>query len=202
MTEIDILNRGGVVSGKADLPEIFNQPKVNPHLVHEVVTAYLANQRRGTHSTLSRGEVRGGGKKPWKQKHTGRARSGTSRSPLWRGGSIIFGPKPRSYRQDLPRKKVQAALAQALTSKARAGDVVVAEGPELETAKTKKVAEWLKKISCPPNSLFVVVHGDPKLTLASRNLPDFQVAESRSLHAFHVLNAGKVILTPEAVKTL
>src|SRR3989344_3208552 len=114
--EINVLNSKGEVTGKANLPEGLDSVKVNRHLVHEVVRAYLANQRKGTHSTLTRTEVSGGGKKPWKQKHTGRARAGSSRSPLWRGGGIIFGPQPRSYRIDLPHAQVKAARTEKHTA--------------------------------------------------------------------------------------
>lgn len=201
--EIDIVSSEGKVSGKATLPEKIDQhAKVNPHLVHEVVKGYLANQRRGTHSSLTRSEVKGGSKKPWKQKHTGRARAGTTRSPLWRGGGIIFGPKPRSYRIDLPHSKVRAVFSQVLNEKAKNGDVIVSEKPQLENSKTKKVVEWLKKLSLPKNSLLVIDKKDEKLSLASRNLNLFKVMERNSLHPYHLLNAQKIIFTPEAVKQL
>ena len=123
-----------------NLPDrLFGVDLANIHLIHEVVQAYLANQRKGTHSSLTRSEVSGGGKKPWKQKHTGRARSGSTRSPLWRGGGIIFGPKPRSYRRDLPGKKIKAALAQVLSAKLKSGELVVCEKPKMEKAKTSLV---------------------------------------------------------------
>ena len=200
--EIDIIDSEGKISGKANLPETLSAVKLNKHLVHEVIRAYLANQRKGTHSTLTRTEVRGGGKKPWKQKHTGRARAGSSSSPLWKGGGIIFGPKPRSYRIDLPGAKIKAALSQVLASKLNNGEVVVAEGPNLEQAKTKKVNEWLKKLSLPQSSLLVVDKMDGKLLLASRNLPDFKVMECRHLHAYHLMSAKKIVLTPEAVRQM
>ena len=199
--EINILNSEGKVTGKANLPEGLDSVKVNRHLVHEVIRAYLANQRRGTHSTLVRGEVSGGGKKPWKQKHTGRARSGSTRSPLWRGGGIIFGPHPRSYRIDLPNAKVRAAFSQVLSVKFKRGEIVVAEIPALEQAKTKIVATWLKTLSLPQNALLVLEKKDAKLALASRNLPEFTVIEWRNIHPYHLLNAGKVVFTPEAFKS-
>lgn len=198
--EVDVLNSEGKVTGKMNLPEAFSQVKVNRHLLHEVVTAYLANQRKGTHSVLTRSEVRGGGKKPWKQKHTGRARAGTIRSPLWRGGGIIFGPQPRSYRVDLPQAKIKSALSQVLAAKAGNGEVVVSEKPQLENAKTKKVAQWLKKISPSQNSLLVLEKKDEKLFLASRNLTRFRVMECRQLHPYDLLNAQKIIFTPESFK--
>lgn len=200
--EVDVLNLEGEAKGKANLPDSLAKGKENKHLLYEVVRAYLANQRKGTHSTLGRSEVRGGGKKPWRQKHTGRARSGTSRSPLWRGGGIIFGPKPRSYRIDLPKGKIKGSLGQVLSAKLRRGDLVVAEKPVLEEAKTKKVTEWLKKLSLPEKSLLVVKDRDEKLLLATRNLPHFSVRQCSTLHPYHVLSAQKVVFTPEAVQCL
>lgn len=200
--EVDIVNSEGKVSGKTVLPESIGQVKIRPHLVHEVLRGYLANQRKGTHSSLTRSEVKGGGKKPWKQKHTGRARAGTTRSPLWRGGGIIFGPKPRSYRIDLPHSKVRSALSQVLNVKAKNGDLIISEKPQLENRKTKKVVEWLKKLSLPQKSILVVEKKDEQLSLASRNLKFFKVMERNSLHPYHILNAQKVIFTSEAFNGL
>ena len=200
--EIDILDVKGKVSGKKALPESVAGAKPNKHLMHEVVTAYLANQRQGTHKVLTRGNVQGGGKKPWKQKHTGRARAGTIRSPLWRGGGIIHGPVPRDYRVDLPNAKVKAALHQALSVKAKAGELVVAEAPKLAEAKTKNVTSWMKTLSLPQKVLLVVEKSDAKLSLASRNLKDFEVRERKHLHAYQVLGAKKVVLTPESAEAI
>lgn len=143
--EISVIDSEGKVKGKRELNNpLFSAPLKNSFVLHEVVRAYLANQRKGTHSTLTRTEVSGGGKKPWKQKHTGRARSGSTRSPLWRGGGIIFGPKMRSYRIDLPKHKVELALSEALSSKANSGELLVSEKPILEKPKTKLLCAWLK----------------------------------------------------------
>lgn len=207
--EINVFNSEGKVSGTAKLPDTLlksqssaDGSKLNLHTVHEVVTAYLSNQRRGTHATLTRGNVRGGGKKPWKQKHTGRARAGTSRSPLWRGGGIIFGPHPRSYRVNLPHAKIKSALARVLLAKAQSGDVIVSEKPQLNEVKTKVVTEWLKKLSLPLRSLLVVDKTDEKLLTASRNLSDFHVVPAGNLHPYYLLKAKKIVFTPEAVKCL
>lgn len=201
--EVDILNFEGKIEGKAKLPDRFSDfKKANSHLLHEVVRAYLANQRKGTHSTLTRAEVTGGGKKPWKQKHTGRARAGTSRSPLWRKGGIIFGPKPRSYEIPIPRAKVKTALSQVLAAKAENGDLVVSEKPQMEQAKTKVVSQWLKKLSLPEKSLLVIEKKDENLALASRNLKDFHWIEWKHLHPYHILKARKIVLTPEVVKSI
>ena len=195
--------KDGKSNGTANLPdEVFAVAKVNKHLVHEVVRAYLQNQRKGTQSTLTRSEVSGGGKKPWKQKHTGRARSGSTRSPLWRHGGIIHAPKPRSYRTDLPGSKIRVALTHALSAQALAGNVIVSELPALKQAKTKLVAEWLKKLSFPRKTLVVVDKRDENFVIASKNIPDFEWVEYKHLHPYHILNAKKIVLTPEAVKSL
>ncbi len=200
--EVDIY-KDGKSSGKANLPdELFGVSKVSKHLVHEVIRAYMQNQRKGTQSTLTRSEVSGGGKKPWKQKHTGRARSGSSRSPLWRHGGIIHAPKPRSYRTDVPNSKIKVALTHALSAQAQAGNVVVAELPVLKQAKTKIVASWLKKLSFPLKTLVVIDKREENFVVASRNLPDFEWIEYKHLHPYHILNAKKIVITPEAVKSL
>jgi large subunit ribosomal protein L4 len=201
--EIDIINNEGKAKGKAKLPETLAAAgKLNPHLVHEVVKAYLANQRLGTHSTLTRSEVTGGGKKPWKQKHTGRARQGSIRSPLFRKGGIIGGPKPRDYRENIPQAKVKNALLQILASKAASGAMVVSEAPQLAAPKTKLVSQWLKAMSAGNKSLLVLDKKDAKLAQASRNLPNFAWIECKHLHPVHVLGVKKIIFTPEAVKCL
>ena len=174
--EIDILDSQGKVSGKKALPGSVAEAKPNKHLMHEVVTAYLANQRQGTHKTLTRGLVRGGG--------------------------IIHGPVPRDYRIDLPNAKVKAALHQALSVKASAGELVVSEAPKLEAAKTKNVTAWLKTLSLPQKVLLVMEKSDAKLSLATRNLKDFEILERKHLHAYQVLGAKKVVLTPEAAELL
>lgn len=203
MIEVNILNSEGQIEGKSKLPEKFEAAgRPNSHLLHEVVRVYLANQRKGTHDSLTRSEVSGGGKKPWKQKHTGRARAGTIRSPLWRGGGIIHGPHPRSYRMDIPQEKVKKALSQAITACAESGNFVVASQPKLDQAKTKLVSQWLKQLSLPENSLLVLDKKDEKLALASRNLKDFSWIECSHLHPYHILKAKKVIFTPEAVQCL
>ncbi len=196
--DIDILNPQGKSTGKKALSETIASIKPNKHLVHEVVRAYLANQRQGTHATLTRGNVSGGGKKPWKQKHTGRARAGTSRSPLWRGGGIIQGPMPRNYTIPIPQAKVKAALNQILFIKAKAGELVVADAPKMDKVKTKSITQWLKALSLPQKSLLVLEKNDAKISLAARNLTDFKIMERKHLHPYQVLNAKKVVFTPEA----
>ncbi|MBI3012346.1 MAG: 50S ribosomal protein L4, partial [Elusimicrobia bacterium] len=189
--------------GTKSLPDpMFGVKAVNPHLVHEVVRAYLANQRKGTHSSLTRSEVTGGGRKPWKQKHTGRARSGSTRSPLWRKGGIIFGPKPRDYSINLPHAKVKSALRQVLSAKAANGEIVIAEKPVLEKCKTKEIAQWIKKLNLPETSLLVVDKRDEKISQASKNLKNFSWIEWNHLHPYHLLQAKKILICPEVLQSL
>lgn len=200
--ETNILNSKGQQKGAVDLPENIFKATGKNSLIHEVIQAYLANQRKGTHETLTRGNVSGGGKKPWKQKHTGRARSGSSRSPLWRGGGIIFGPHPRSYRVGLPHKKIEQALALSLTSKFESGDLVITERPSLEKGKTKEVTEWRKSVGLEEKTLLVLKEKDDNLTRCSRNLKDFKLIEWKSLHPYHILDAKKVAIEPEVIECL
>ncbi len=205
--EINILDSEGKVTGQAQLPEHMGglakkAKSANVYLVHEVVKAYLGNRRRGTQSALTRSEVQGGGKKPWKQKHTGRARAGTSSSPLWKGGGIVFAPKPRSYYTGIPQAKVKSALSQVFVERAMLGDIVVSEPPKMEVVKTKSLAAWLKKMSFPKKTLLIVESSEKKLVLAARNLESFEVIPWKHIHPFHLLNARKVVLTSEVLKIL
>ncbi|OGR51905.1 MAG: 50S ribosomal protein L4 [Elusimicrobia bacterium RIFCSPLOWO2_02_FULL_39_32] len=196
--EISVIDSEGKVKGKRELNNpLFSAPLKNSFVLHEVVRAYLANQRKGTHSTLTRTEVSGGGKKPWKQKHTGRARSGSTRSPLWRGGGIIFGPKMRSYRIDLPKHKVELALSEALSSKANSGELLVSEKPILEKPKTKLLCAWLKNRGLGDHTLLVLNQKDEDLSLAARNLKNFKWILWNHLHPYHVLQAKKIVFTEE-----
>ena len=196
--EISVIDSEGKVKGKRELNNpLCSAPLKNSFVLHEVVRAYLANQRKGTHSTLTRTEVSGGGKKPWKQKHTGRARSGSTRSPLWRGGGIIFGPKMRSYRIDLPKHKVELALSEALSSKANSGELLVSEKPILEKPKTKLLCAWLKNRGLGDHTLLVLNQKDEDLSLAARNLKNFKWILWNHLHPYHVLQAKKIVFTEE-----
>src|SRR3989338_6276408 len=196
--EISVIDSEGKVKGKRELNNpLFSAPLKNSFVLHEVVRAYLANQRKGTHSTLTRTEVSGGGKKPWKQKQTGRARSGSTRSPLWRGGGIIFGPKMRSYRIDSPKHKVELALSEVLASKANSGELLVSEKPILEKPKTKLLCAWLKNRGLGDHPLLVLNQKDEDLSLAARNLKNFKWILWNHLNPYHVLQAKKIVFTEE-----
>jgi large subunit ribosomal protein L4 len=201
--ETTVYNAQGKEAGKIDLPSVF-ETKISKALLHEVVVGYLANQRSGTHSTKTRGEVSGGAHKPWKQKGTGNARAGSIRSPLWRKGGIIFGPKPRSYVQGLSQQKRQLSLQMALASKAQDGNIMVLDGFSIAEPKTKNVYEILKNLNVTEakNLLLVVDKTNANIKTAARNIDGLVVAEAKNLNTYQVMWATKVLLTKASVEAI
>lgn len=196
-----VYNAAGEQVDEMELPAaIFAQP-VNLPLLHQAVVAYLANQRQGTAATKTRGEVRGGGRKPWRQKGTGRARQGSIRSPLWRKGGVVFGPRPRSYRQSLPKKARRQALRSALSAKARDQEVLILDGLTLPAPKTKVVATLLGRIGAS-DALLVSPELDRNLVLSVQNLPKTEAMRAQDLNAYKVLRHQKVVLLKGAVERL
>jgi large subunit ribosomal protein L4 len=170
--------------------------------IHDTVVAYLANQRMGTACTKTMGEVAGSGKKPWRQKGTGRARAGSFASPLWRGGGVVFGPKPRDFTKKISRNTKQLALRKAMTERLKAGDVVVVDDLKLASGKTKDFIGVLKALELKGTAL-VVSHGtDKNLTQASRNVATVLLATSDSLNTYDVLRPDKLIFTRNAFEQL
>ena len=163
--------------------------------VHDVVVAYQAAQRMGTACTKTMGEVAGSGKKPWRQKGTGRARAGSFASPLWRGGGVVFGPKPRDFSKKVSRKTKQLALRKTLSERLRAGDVLLVDDLKLESPKTKEFAAVLSVLDLKGSTLIVAPGIDKNLTLASRNLPNVELATSDSLNSYQVLRSDKLLFT-------
>jgi len=163
--------------------------------VHDVVVAYNAAQGMGTACTKTMGEVAGSGKKPWRQKGTGRARAGSFASPLWRGGGVVFGPKPRDFAKKVSRNTRQLALRKALTERLRAGDVVVIDDLKLGSAKTKEFVGFLSALELKGTALIVAQGTDRNLTLASRNVPNVLLATSDSLNTYDVLRPDKLVFT-------
>lgn len=204
--QAELLNVKGENVGKVDLKEGLFGLKVSKEFLHEYVTVYLANQRQGDAHTKTRAEVSGGGKKPWKQKHTGRARAGSTRSPLWRHGGVTFGPRKGKVRSEIPRKKAQAALAQAIAAKQAAGALIFVDSLSIfdkGAAKTKEVAAVLKKFGCTKGRTMIVLDApDARLALAARNIPDVSVALAADINAYTVLQARKVVLTKPALEKL
>jgi large subunit ribosomal protein L4 len=163
--------------------------------VHDTVVAYNAAQRMGTASTKTMGEVAGSGKKPWRQKGTGRARAGSFASPLWRGGGVVFGPKPRDFAKKVGRKTKQLALRKALSERLKAGDVIVVDDFKLESPKTKDFVGVLSALELSGSALIVAQGTDKNLSLASRNIPNVAVATSESLNTYDVLRPDKLVFT-------
>ena len=200
--ETKVLDIKGKEKGTCNLPDSLFGVKPNPTFLHEVVTAFLANQRRGTADTKTRAEVSGTGKKPWKQKGTGRARQGSLRAVQFRHGGIAFGPTPHSYRQYLPAAKRRAALAMALSAKMAEGNVVVLDSLKLKEPKTNAFAEIMNVLSAGRKPLVLDNFADENAALASRNIEGLTRQLPQDANAYSVLNCTKVILTQEAVEKL
>ncbi len=179
---------------------VFNGP-VRKHLLYEAVRMQQANRRAGTASTKTRGFVRGGGKKPWKQKGTGRARAGSSRSPLWVGGATLFGPQPRDYSYRLPNSARKAALRSVLAAKVRDGKLLVLDKITLEAPKTKLLAKLLADLETP-HALIVIPTRDATLERAARNLPHVKVLRAEGANVYDVLRYDHLLLTQDAVEVL
>jgi len=177
--------------------EIFNLP-VKKTVLHEVVTMQLANRRAGTASTKGRSEVAGGGRKPWRQKGTGRARAGTNRSPIWRGGGIVFGPKPRDYSYKLPKKVRKLALRMALSSRFQNANILILNRMDIEGPKTRELVSILKHFSLN-NALIVTPEAENTLSLSSRNVPGVKVLPSKGLNVYDVLKYDHLVLLEGAI---
>jgi large subunit ribosomal protein L4 len=196
--ELDVLNNKGEKSGKVELKDELTATKASKSLLHEVVVAYRAGLRSGTHGVKTRSEVSGGGLKPWKQKGTGRARSGSSRSPLWRKGGIIFGPVERNYKQDLPKSKKRTAFKMAIAQLIKDNRFQVVDAIQLSEPKTKNVAAVYAKWNAPTRSLLVVDKIDEKFNRASRNIENVRVIDVESLNTYEILGARRLFVTKPA----
>lgn len=197
---LPVFNLSGKEVGSVKLPEEVFGVKVNEALLSQAVRVYTANTHQGTVSTKTRAEVRGGGRKPWRQKGTGRARQGSTRSPQWRGGGVVFGPRPRDLSLELPTKMKRAALKSALS--ARLNDVVVVDDFKMTEPKTKKIANALKKLNLSGKTLFVLPEFEEKVIRASRNIPTLRLTRATDLNALEVLTATKLVLAKEAVSKI
>ncbi len=200
--ELAIVDTKNKKVGSLEVSEDVFGVDVNEHILHEVVVMQLANKRRGTASTKIRDEVRGGGKKPWKQKGTGRARAGSSRSPIWRGGGVTFGPKPRDYSYKVPKKVRKIALKSALSYKVKNNDIVVLDKFESQFSKTKEVALLLKDLKILNKALFLIEQENKNLQLAARNLPNARVLNLAGLNVYDLLYSSKLILTQSTISKI
>ena len=199
MPKVAVYNKEGATVGEITLSDAVFGAEVNPGLLHEAVQMYLANQRQGTHDTKTRGEVRGGGKKPWRQKGTGRARQGSIRAPQWRKGGTVFGPHPRDYGWKMPKKARRAALRQALSAKVKAGELIVVDSFDLEAPKTKEVVALLKNLKAEGKAFIVTAEENINVYKSARNIPGVRANAARNLNVYEVLASDKLVLTQDAV---
>jgi large subunit ribosomal protein L4 len=198
MARLSVVNLQGKEIKDLDLPdEVFGTP-LKDHLIYEAVVAYRAAGRAGTHATKNRSDVRGGGKKPWKQKKTGRSRHGSIRSPIWRGGGTVFGPHPHSYDYNFPRRKRHGALRSALSAKLRDGKLLVVEALQLGEPRTRELVKVMQGLGVKGSALLVDEPGNRHLELSARNLPRVKTTLSTALNIVDVLEHETLVFTEAA----
>lgn len=202
MAKVALYNMEGTKTGDMEVSDAIFAAEVNKSVLHQVVVNYLANQRQGTQSTKTRTEVRGGGIKPWRQKGTGRARQGSTRSPQWRHGGIVFAPKPRSYRFSVNKKVRRLAMKSAFSSKVLDNDLIVLDSIKLEEFKTKTIAEMLKALGANKKSLIVIPEVDEKIIRSARNIPGVKTAQVNTLNVYDMMNADKLIILKDTVSKI
>ncbi len=202
MPKVTTFNAAGAPAGEIELPQAIFGLRPHRPVLHQAVVAELANMRAGTHATKTRGEVRGGGRKPWRQKGTGRARAGSRRSPIWIGGGITFGPQPRSHRQGRSRRERVLALRTALSAQAQAGRVVVIEPQATDQGRTKAAAALLKSVGVTPPAVVLVDDSERALARALANVRGIRVLSARRLAVRPLLGPGTVVITKRALATL
>lgn len=200
MPKVKLYNIAGQETGEIELNDSVFGVDYNEAVIHQAVVRQMANERLGTHATKTRGLVRGGGKKPWKQKGTGRARVGSIRSPLWVGGGTVFGPTPRSHAKDMPRKARQLAVKSALSEKLRANELIVIDTIDFEAPKTKNVVKMLADLHSEGKAL--IVDGARNTVLSARNIPGVKAYAPSGLNIYDIVNTDKLFLTQEAVKKI
>ena len=201
MANVSVYNMEGSEVGKMDLNDNVFAAKVNEHLMHMAVVLQLANKRQGTQKAKTRSEVRGGGRKPWRQKGTGHARQGSTRSPQWTGGGVVFAPKPRDYSFKMNKKEKRIALLSALSSKVADNKIVVLDAFNLDEVKTKKFAEVMSNLKV--DKALVVIEGENKnVVLSGRNIPTVKVSATNEINTYDVLKYETLVVTKAAVEKL
>ena len=199
MPTVATYNMAGKEVGKIELNDAVFAVEVNEAVMHQAVVRQLSNERLGTHATKTRGMVRGGGRKPWKQKGTGRARSGSTRSPLWIGGGTVFGPSPRSYYKAMPRKARRLAVKSALSEKVNNNDLIVMEELTLAAPKTKEVLNILNNFEVGDAKVLFITEGDVNVEKSARNIQGVKALASTGLNIFDLLHHDKLFITTGAV---
>lgn len=200
MPKVDLYNMKGEVVGDIQLCDNVFGAEVNNEVLHAVVVNQLANKRQGTQSTKTKSEVRGGGRKPWRQKGTGRARQGSIRSAQWIKGGIVLGPKPRSYRYTMPKKVKRIAMKSALTSKVSGNEIFVLDALTLEAIKTKSMVGVLNNLKVDSSALIVIDSKNENIVKSARNIPGIKTAYVNTLNVFDILKYDKFIITKDAVE--
>ncbi|SJZ98425.1 50S ribosomal protein L4 [Selenihalanaerobacter shriftii] len=203
MPELALYNREGSQVGEVQLDENIFAVEINEHVVHEAVTAQLAAKRSGSASTKTRGNVSGGGRKPWRQKGTGRARHGSIRSPIWVGGGTTFGPQPRSYAKKLPKKVKKLAVKSVFTTKANNEELIVVDKLDFDLPKTKDMIKVLEALNVNDQKVLILTTGkDENLYKSARNIPGVKVLVASAANPYDLLNNDKIIATKDAIETI
>ncbi len=197
MAKVQVFNQSGEKVKEVNVPKSISSYPVKEHLIYEAVVQYRANQRQGSASTKNRGDVRGGGRKPWKQKGTGRARAGSTRSPLWKDGGTTFGPHPRDYSYRIPKKARQNALRSAVSSKIAENSLIVLDSLEFKEPKTKEAAQLVKALHLE-SALVVDRRENKNLFLSVRNLPKIKAVDYQHVNIYDVLNFKRIVFTEKA----
>jgi len=202
MPKLNVLNVAGQNVGEIELTDSIFNVEVNEHILYEVVKNQLANKRQGTQSAKTRAEVRGGGRKPWRQKGTGRARQGSTRSVQWVGGGVAFAPKPRSYRYTLPKKVRRLAMKSALTSKVQNSEIIVLDQLNMDAPKTKEFVQILKNINANKKALVVTAEKNENVIKSARNIEGVQTSLVNTLNVYDILKYEKLMVTKDAVSKI
>jgi len=201
MAKVSVFNMEGKEVGSLDLNDAIFGVEVNEHLVHMAVVQQLANNRQGTQKAKTRSEVRGGGRKPWRQKGTGHARQGSTRSPQWTGGGVVFAPVPRDYSFKLNKKEKRAALKSALSSRVQDGKLIIVDELKLDEIKTKQFAKIMDNLKVE-KALVVLSEKDENVVMSARNLPSVKTALSNTINVYDILKYNTLVLTKDAVKSI
>ena len=199
MPKVALYDITGSQIGDIELSDNVFGVKVNTHVMYEAVKNYLANQRQGTQSAKTRAEVRGGGRKPWRQKGTGRARQGSIRAPQWKGGGVVFAPKPRDYSYSIPKKVKRLALKSALSSKVEDQEIIVVDKLVLEQPKTKEMVKVLKNLNSSKKTLIVIPERDEAVVRAAANIAGVKTAYVNTINVYDILNCDSFVITKDAV---
>ena len=199
MANVSVYNMEGKEVGTIELSDAIFGVEVNEHLVHLAVVQKLANKRQGTQKAKTRSEVSGGGRKPWKQKGTGHARQGSTRSPQWTGGGVVFAPAPRDYSFKMNKKEKRAALKSALTDKLQNNNLIVVDELKMDEKKTKRFAKVMVNLKATRKALVVLAEKDENVVLSARNLPEVKTAFTNTINVYDVMNARTLVLTKDAV---